>query len=84
MIKLYSTRLASFILLVSMFTCGIGVARQASPGPASSEHPAPTLERINTETQALYEHVQPGLVRVTLPVPKWMTQLGNQVNPLNK
>lgn len=68
-------------LLALMITSGPAIARQEI---STSEHPAPTLERINNETQALYEAVRPGLVRVTLPVPKWMTQLGGQDNPLNK
>jgi S1-C subfamily serine protease len=56
--------------------------QQARPTP--SEQPAPMLERINAETQALYEHVRPGLVRVQLPLPKWMEQLGQQDNPVNR
>ncbi|MBC8107617.1 MAG: PDZ domain-containing protein [Anaerolineae bacterium] len=80
---MYLTRLGWFTLIVPLLTCGIAVA-QDEPRPEASEHPAPTLERINIETQALYDHVRPGLVRVTLPVPKWMTQLGNNDSPLNK
>jgi len=56
--------------------------RQGRPTP--SEQPAPMLERINAETQALYEHVRPCLVRVQLPVPKWMEKLGQQDNPINR
>src|SRR4051794_32727130 len=82
--KMLAPRFASISSLASLallLTCGQAVARQEiSP----SEHPAPMLERINNETQALYESVRPGLVRVTLPVPKWMTQLNGQENPLNK
>jgi hypothetical protein len=68
-----------------MFACGtVALAQQqdqsAPTRMSSSEHPSPTLERINNETQALYDAVRPGLVRVTLPVPPWMTQLGGQLD----
>src|SRR5687767_4757505 len=79
--KMYSSRLIASGLMGMAYSCGLAFA-QVEPAP--SEHPAPTLERICTETQALYESVRPGLVRVTLPVPSWMTQLGGQENPLNK
>jgi hypothetical protein len=49
-----------------------------------SAQPAPMLERMSRETQALYEFVRPGLVRVELPPPKWMLALGEQDNPLNR
>ncbi|CAN5576457.1 hypothetical protein BH09PLA1_BH09PLA1_37760 [soil metagenome] len=74
--KMFTSRL-SLILLAPLMSCGLAVAQQ-SP----SAQPAPTLERINNETQALYEFVRPGLVRVQLPVPKWMEQLGGQDSPL--
>lgn len=78
--KKYSTRL-SVILIALLIMCGNAVAKQnVSP----SEHPAPMLERINQDTEALFECVRPGLVRVVLPVPKWMTELGSKDNPLNQ
>src|SRR3954447_7230247 len=86
--KMYSTRLASLILIALLLSCGSADAKRQSaqrePGPTPSERPAPMLERINAETQALYEHVRPGLVRVQLPLPKWMEQLGQQDNPINR
>jgi len=87
---MYSPRLGLIfqiaLALPLALSCGsTAVARQEAPLEISpSEHPAPMLERMNNETQALYDAVRPGLVRVTLPVPKWMTQLGGQENPLNK
>ena len=77
-----STSRLSFIMCVFLIACGVVSARQQQPSP--SAQPAPTLERINNETQALYEFVRPGLVRVELPVPKWMTELGNKDNLLSK
>src|SRR4051794_13005897 len=80
--KMFTSR-QSLILIVSLMLCGPAIARpQAAMEP--SAQPAPTLERINNETQALYEFVRPGLVRVQLPVPKWMADLGGKDNPLNK
>src|SRR5687768_5135496 len=79
MTKSFKLYLASSVVILG---CGVALARQQDVEP--SAHPAPTLERINHETQALYESVRPGLVRVTLPVPKWMEQLGAADSPLNK
>jgi PDZ domain len=88
------TRMAQFPLksfLALTFTGAVWIgcpapafARRQQARPTPSEQPAPMLERINAETQALYEHVRPGLVRVQLPLPKWMEQLGQQDNPINR
>lgn len=80
--------LTSFLALTFTGAVWIGcpapawARRQVRSTP--SEQPAPMLERINAETQALYDHVKPGLVRVQLPVPKWMEQLGQRDNPANR
>lgn len=39
---------------------------------------APTLERIDQETQAIYSAVAPGLVRVSLPSANWMQALSSR------
>lgn len=86
--KMYLPRLVLLILIALLISCGQAVAKrqsaQGEPRVSPSEHPAPTLERINQDTEALYESVRPGLVRVILPVPQWMTELGKKDNPLNK
>jgi len=79
--KMFTSRLL-FIVSAVLIGCGIALARPEQQEP--SAQPAPTLERINNETQALYEFVRPGLVRVELPVPKWMTELGSRDSLLNK
>ena len=52
---------------------------------AFAQTPAPTLERLSSETQALYEQVRPGIIRVHLPPTRWAQQQPQQQNdPLDK
>ena len=52
---------------------------------AFAQTPAPTLERLSSETQALYEQVRPGIIRVHLPPTRWaQQQLQQQGDPLDK
>ncbi len=67
------------IVIASLALGGASVFAQS---PATQ--PAPLLEQINRETQSLFESVKPGLVRVQLPVPRWMAQLGEMDDPLAK
>ncbi len=45
---------------------------------------SPLLQQLNSETQSLFETVRPGLVRVQLPTPKWLAQLGDIDSALDK
>ena len=53
---------------------------------ACAQTPAPTLERLSSETQALYEQVRPGIIRVHLPPTRWAQQQPSQSqgDPLDK
>ena len=53
---------------------------------ACAQTPAPTLERLSSETQALYEQVRPGIIRVHLPPTRWAQQPSSQQqgDPLDK
>jgi hypothetical protein len=51
---------------------------------AASPPPAPLLDQISQETQALFQSVQPGLVRVELPPPQWIQPLNDADNPMQK
>jgi hypothetical protein len=68
----------------NVFIAGLIAIASTSQSRGQTAQPAPTLERINQETQALFDTVKPGLVRVQLPVPKWLSQIGERDNPLNK
>jgi len=81
MINLMRHRLLP-VLAVIVFSIAAPSIAQDRGTP--SAQPAPTLERINQETQALFETVRPGLVSVQLPVPKWLSALGERDNPINK
>ena len=49
----------------------VGCATALSGVPARAQN-YPLLEEINRQTQSLYRDVQAGIVRVQLPVPRWV------------
>lgn len=56
------------------------------PRISLAQSPAPTLERLSLETQALYDQVRPGIVRVHLPPTRWAQQPSSPqlADPLDK
>jgi hypothetical protein len=63
------------------------IARWAYADPTTSPSaagPAPLLDQISQETQNLFQSVRPCLVRVELPLPKWIQPLSSSDNPLQK
>jgi hypothetical protein len=42
------------------------------------------LEQMSRETQSLYVDVQQGVVRLQLPVPKWLSEVAARDNPIEK
>src|SRR5688500_7414659 len=44
----------------------------------------PLLEEINRQTQSLYRDVQAGIVRVQLPVPRWVQEAAGSDDPLQR
>jgi hypothetical protein len=44
----------------------------------------PLLQQLDQQTRSLYQDVQAGLVRVQLPVPKWVREAEAQNDPLKK
>jgi hypothetical protein len=64
--------------ILTLALCGM-------PPIALAKAPAPTLERLSSETQALYEQVRPGIIRVHLPPTRWaLQQPQHQNDPLDK
>ena len=53
----------------------------AAPLPAETY---PLLEEINRQTQSLYQDVQAGVVRVQLPVPRWVRDAAAKDDPTDK
>jgi len=45
---------------------------------------ASSLQQISQETQAIYQQVRVGIVRLQLPTPRWLMRLAEQQNPLHK
>lgn len=70
---------------ISMFlmTLAVGLLASTLRGQAASPRPAelpvPTLQRLSQETQSLYEHVRPGIVRIHLPATYWPAQASDNV-----
>jgi len=54
-----------------------------SGGLAGAEN-YPLLEELNRQTQSLYREVEAGLVRVQLPLPRWLQEASRQDDPLRK
>lgn len=56
--------------------CAAAFAQVPTTSPSLHATEAPTvhplLEQLNQETQQLYRQVRPGVVRVQLPVPRWV------------
>ncbi len=44
----------------------------------------PLLEELNRQTQSLYTEVEAGLVRLQLPLPRWMAEAAAKDDPLRK
>lgn len=54
------------------------------PALALAESPAPLLEQISRETQALYNQAQTGLVRLQVPPPRWIDDLAQADSPARR
>jgi S1-C subfamily serine protease len=50
--------------------------------PRSQSHAL--LEQMSRESQALYQDVQAGIVRLQLPAPRWLNELAARDNPVDK
>ena len=66
--------------LVLTMACGAVVVGVA---PARGQN-YPLLEEINRQTQSLYRDVQAGIVRVQLPVPRWVQEAAASDDPLRR
>src|SRR5687767_5560043 len=66
--------------LVLTMACGAVVGGVA---PARGQN-YPLLEEINRQTQSLYRDVQSGIVRVQLPVPRWVQEAAGSDDPLQR
>jgi hypothetical protein len=75
-------RIVHSLLALSLTLGASAVARAQSDSTNGS--PAPTLERLSAETQALYDQVRPGIIRVHLPPTRWVQQQPQQNDPLDK
>jgi hypothetical protein len=65
--------LTRIILILTLLTAPASVAR------AIEQPPAPTLQALSNETQALYEYVRPGVVRIQLPPTYWPSQASDNM-----
>lgn len=61
---------------------GAAAAPVGEPAPPGRSRAA--LEQLNRETQALYAEVQPAVVRVQLPTPRWVSEATAEGSPLQK
>src|SRR5262245_27379640 len=78
------SRLLPTFLAVSLVVT-VALARGQAADSSSNSTAAPTLAALSRETQALYEEVRPGVVRVHLPPTYWPEQLGAaNENPMEK
>ena len=81
-------RILNSLLAVSLSLGATGVVHgqsessDGSPAPT----PAPMLARLSAETQALYDQVRPGIIRVHLPPTRWAQPQPSQQqgDPLDK
>jgi len=67
-------------------TLGVCAAAAGQTALPATEPSAQLLQRLNAETQTLYQNVHGGIVRVQLPTPKYLADLaaGAGDNPANK
>src|SRR5688500_5392995 len=70
------TRIKTFLLTLC-------IAAGAS-APSAWAQTYPLLEEINRQTQSLYRDVQAGIVRVQLPVPRWVQEAAAKDDPLRR
>lgn len=66
---------------IAMAFGGLWSVLKADAVPATQ---ATSLEQISHETQAIYQGVRVGIVRLHLPTPRWLIRLAEQQNPLRK
>ena len=69
---------------IKTFLLTLCLAAGASPPPAAWGQNYPLLEEINRQTQSLYRDVQAGIVRVQLPVPRWVQEAAANDDPLKR
>ena len=69
---------------IKTFVLTLCLAAGASPPPAAWGQNYPLLEEINRQTQSLYRDVQAGIVRVQLPVPRWVQEAAANDDPLKR
>src|SRR5688572_32603036 len=61
---------------------GCGATLMLVSGASGQNYPL--LEEINRQTQSLYRDVQAGIVRVQLPVPRWVQEAAASDDPLRR
>src|SRR5688572_8962771 len=67
--------------LALTMACGAVVGGGVAPARGQNY---PLLEEINRQTQSLYRDVQSGIVRVQLPVPRWVQEAAGSDDPLQR
>lgn len=77
--KFATHRPAALLALAAWLLPACALAQ--SPAP---EAPRPILEQLNGEIQNLYRSSQASIVRVQLPTPKWIREVAERDNPLDK
>jgi S1-C subfamily serine protease len=65
------------------FLVALALLAKVSPA-ADGPSERPLLEQLNRETEALYQDVSRGLLRVQLPPPRWVEEPAAAENPLSK
>lgn len=73
-----------FQRIISLFMVSVlpALATLAQEPVASTSHAL--LEQMSRETQAVYQEVQRGVVRLQLPPPRWLSEAAAKENPLDK
>jgi hypothetical protein len=69
------------MLVAAVCALLISSSLRAEEPPA---RPASVLEQMSRESQALYQDVQRGVVRLQLPPPKWLNEVAAKDNPIDK
>jgi hypothetical protein len=70
--------------LVLTIACGAMVGGGVGVVAPARGQSYPLLEEINRQTQSLYRDVQAGIVRVQLPVPRWVQEAAASEDPLRR
>ena len=70
------------IISLCLVGCLPAIAAVADEPVASTSHAL--LDQMSRETQAVYQEVQRGVVRLQLPLPRWLSEAAAKDNPIDK